>query len=133
MECREVIPINAEADIVRARQTARQLARELGFGSTDQAKIATAVSELARNIVVYAKKGEIVCRVVVHSQRKGIEIIARDEGPGILNIQLALTDGHTTSNSLGIGLPGAKRLMGEMHIESVSGKGTSIMTRKWIS
>ncbi len=133
MESIDVIPINAEIDIIRARQKARDLAKELGFSSTDQAKIATAVSELARNIVVYAKRGTIICKVLSKLHKKGIEIIAHDEGPGIMNIQMALTDGQSTSNGLGIGLPGAKRLMGEMYIESGSGKGTSIMTRKWVN
>jgi serine/threonine-protein kinase RsbT len=129
----EIIMINTEADIVVARQKARELARTLGFSATDQAKIATAVSELARNIVIYAKQGEIVCRILINGQRKGIEIVARDEGPGIANIEMALTDGVSTSNGLGIGLPGARRLMGELHIESASGQGTSIMARKWLS
>ncbi|MDD3269776.1 MAG: anti-sigma regulatory factor [Syntrophomonadaceae bacterium] len=133
MECNEKTIISTEADIVVARQKARELARELGFSATDQAKIATAVSELARNIVVYAQKGEIVCRILINGQRKGIEIVARDQGPGIANIELALTDGISTSNGLGIGLPGARRLMGELHVESASGQGTSIMTRKWLN
>lgn len=133
LEDMDVISINAEIDIIRARQKARDLARELGFSSTDQAKIATAVSELARNIVVYAKKGKIIYKVLSQLQKKGIEIVAQDNGPGITNIQLALTDGQSTSNGLGIGLPGAKRLMGEMQIETAAGKGTSIMTRKWVS
>lgn len=133
MERNEIIVINTEADIVVARQKARELARVLGFSATDQAKIATAVSELARNIVVYAKKGEIVCRILINGQRKGIEIVARDQGPGIANIELALTDGISSSNGLGIGLPGARRLMGELHIESASGQGTSIMARKWLN
>lgn len=133
MERNEIIVINTEADIVVARQKARDLAKVLGFGATDQAKIATAVSELARNIVVYAQKGEIVCRILINGQRKGIEIVARDQGPGIANIEMALTDGISTSNGLGIGLPGAKRLMGELHIESASGRGTSVMARKWLN
>lgn len=133
MERNETTVINTEADIVVARQKARELAKALGFSATDQAKIATAVSELARNIVVYAKKGEIICRILINGQHKGIEIVARDQGPGIANIELALTDGISTSNGLGIGLPGARRLMGELHIESASGQGTSIMARKWLN
>jgi serine/threonine-protein kinase RsbT len=133
LESTDIILINAEIDIIRARQKARDLAQQLGFSSTDQAKIATAVSELARNIVVYAKKGKITYKVLTHLHKKGIEIIAQDEGPGIMNIELALTDGQSTSHGLGIGLPGAKRLMGEMHIESSVGKGTSIITRKWVN
>ncbi|MEN6460883.1 MAG: anti-sigma regulatory factor [Syntrophomonas sp.] len=133
MDLNEIIVINTESDIVVARQKARELAKTLGFSATDQAKIATAVSELARNIVVYAKKGEIVCRILINGQRKGIEIVARDQGPGIANIELALTDGISSSNGLGIGLPGARRLMGELHIESASGQGTSIMARKWLN
>lgn len=133
MECNETININTEADIVVARQKARDLAKGMGFSATDQAKIATAVSELARNIVVYAKEGEIVCRVLISGQHKGIEIVARDQGPGIANIEMALTDGVSTSNGLGIGLPGAMRLMGELHIESASGQGTRISARKWLS
>ena len=87
-----VIPINNEKDIVIARQTARELARKVGFGSTDQAKIATAVSELERNIVVYAQKGEVKVKVLEDSPKRGIEILAIDQGPGIINIQLALTE-----------------------------------------
>ena len=128
-----VIPINNEKDIVIARQTARELARKVGFGSTDQAKIATAVSELARNIVVYAQKGEVKVKVLEDSPKRGIEILAIDQGPGIINIQLALTDGYSSSKGLGIGLPGAQRLMSEFFIDSSLGKGTRVLTRKWVS
>ncbi|MGI5921644.1 MAG: hypothetical protein ACOX6I_07895 [Syntrophomonadaceae bacterium] len=82
---------------------------------------------------MYAQQGEIICRGLFNGSRRGIEIIARDQGPGIVNIEMALTDGVSTSNGLGIGLPGARRLMGELHIESVVGQGTSIMARKWLS
>lgn len=129
----KIVPIYNEHDIICARQIAREIAIDLGFSCTNQAKIATAVSELARNIVMYAKKGELTCKVIKDANRTGIEIVARDDGPGIVNLNLALTDGHTTSHGLGIGLPGAKRLMGEMYVETDSGKGTRITARKWLN
>ncbi len=125
------IPIQSDVDIVDARQRSRALAVELGFSGSDQAVIATAISELARNIVEYAKHGEIVLIVADDGRRRGIQVVAQDEGPGIRDVARALEDGYSTSNSLGLGLPGARRLMDEFYIESEVGKGTTVRMSKW--
>jgi serine/threonine-protein kinase RsbT len=125
------IPIVREEDIVLARQEGRTLARGLGFGLVDQSRIATAISELARNIIRYADRGEVMMRVVDLSGRRGLEIVVTDEGPGIADIALALRDGYTTGGGLGMGLPGTKRLMDEFALESVMGQGTTVTVRKW--
>ena len=126
------VPIKHEADIVTARQQGRALASQLGFSSIDQTLIATAISEVARNIIVHARRGEIILRTVQGNGGKpGIVIVAHDEGPGIPDITLAMQNGHSTINSLGLGLPGAKRMMDEFEIVSEVGKGTTIMMKKW--
>jgi serine/threonine-protein kinase RsbT len=124
------ISITRESDIVVARQTGRALAAELGFSSCDQTLVATAISEIARNIINYAIKGELLLSVVKNGQQ-GISITASDEGPGIRNIEQAMQNGYSSSGSLGLGLPGAKRLMDEFEIESQPGKGTTIRMKKW--
>jgi serine/threonine-protein kinase RsbT len=128
-ECR--VPINSERDIVLARQKGRALATALKFSVGNATLIATAISELARNIVSYAGKGEIVMSVVHAADRTGITIVASDSGPGIADVQLALRDGFSTSGSLGIGLPGVRRLMDEFDINSQLGHGTIITVTKW--
>lgn len=133
MEAEWKVPINSERDIVLARQKGRGLATELGFSVGNATLIATAISELARNIVSYAGNGEIVMRVVRDSDRTGITIVASDSGPGIADLTLALRDGFSTSGSLGIGLPGARRLMDEFDINSQPGRGTIIKVTKWKS
>jgi serine/threonine-protein kinase RsbT len=133
MEAEWKVPINSERDIVLARQKGRALATELGFSVGNATLIATAISELARNIVSYAGNGEIVLRVVRDSDRTGITIVASDSGPGIADLTLALRDGFSTSGSLGIGLPGARRLMDEFDINSQPGRGTIIKVTKWKS
>jgi len=125
------IPIASDLDIVRARQTGRTAASQLGFSSTDLTLIATAISELARNIVMYAKQGEIIVRPVRRSDKQGIVVIARDAGPGIADVRQTLQDGYSTSRSLGLGLPGVRRLMDEFEIESQPGQGTVVTVRKW--
>jgi serine/threonine-protein kinase RsbT len=126
------VAIKHEADIVTARQQGRALAAQLGFSSIDQTFIATAISEVARNIIVYARSGEIVLRNAPRNGGKpGIEVVARDEGPGIPDIELAMQNGYSTANSLGLGLPGAKRMMDEFEIVSEVGKGTTITMKKW--
>jgi len=125
------VPITCDADIVIARQRGRALAAELGVSNTDQALIATAISELARNIVAYAKRGEIVIAGVSRAGRPGIMITARDAGPGIPNIELAMQDGYSTGGGLGLGLSGTRRLMAEFEIASEVGKGTTVITKKW--
>jgi serine/threonine-protein kinase RsbT len=125
------VPIERESDIVVARQAGRQLAAENGFSMTDQTLIATAISEVARNIVVYALKGQIVVSRVEDGARIGIQIVASDSGPGIENLDMAMRDGFSTKNSLGLGLPGARRLMDDFHLASELGQGTTVIMKKW--
>jgi serine/threonine-protein kinase RsbT len=126
------VPIKHAADIVTARQQGRALASQLGFSSIEQTLIATAISEVARNIVVYARSGEIILKTVQRNGSKpGIVIVAHDEGPGIPDVALAMQNGYSTTNSLGLGLPGAKRMMDEFEIVSEVGKGTTITMKKW--
>lgn len=125
------VSINSDQDIVSARQKGRAMAMELGFSSGDATLIATAISELARNIVTYARKGQITLKGVQGSSRVGILVIASDEGPGILDIRQALRDGFSTSGSLGLGLPGVRRLMDEFEITSQPNLGTTVAVKKW--
>lgn len=127
------VPIRSDLDIVTARSMARDLAKKLGFGAIDQARIATAVSELARNIYVHGGGGTVVAREVERSGRKGIELEFEDQGPGISDIEMAMTDGYTTTRSMGMGLPGARRLMDDFDVQSTVGSGTTIICRKWRS
>ena len=123
--------INSDQDIVAARQRGRALAGELGFSAVDSTLIATAISELARNIVSYAGRGEITLKTIQNSTRQGILIVAADEGPGIHDLRQALRDGFSTSGSLGLGLPGVRRLMDEFEIASQPGRGTRVEVKKW--
>lgn len=125
------VAINSDQDIVSARQKGRVMANELGFSSGDATLIATAISELARNIVSYARKGQITLKVVNGLNRQGIAVIASDDGPGIADIRQALRDGFSTSGSLGLGLPGVRRLMDEFDITSQPGQGTVVAVKKW--
>jgi serine/threonine-protein kinase RsbT len=125
------VAINSDQDIVGARQKGRTLAAELGFSSADATLIATAISELARNIVSYARRGEIQLHKIQNAVRQGIMVIASDEGPGIRDIRQALRDGFSTSGSLGLGLPGVRRLMDEFEIASQPGRGTTVTVKKW--
>lgn len=128
----EKVEIKLESDIVLARKAGRELAEELGFGAVDCIKIATAISELARNIFLYAKTGTVtVTQVEVEGRKKGVEVVAEDSGPGIADISKAMRDGYSTSDGLGLGLPGTQRLMDEFELKSETGKGTSIRTVKW--
>ena len=124
------VPIVRESDIVIARQKGRALAAELGFSSCDQTLIATAISEIARNIITYATKGEVSLSTLKNGQR-GLSITAVDEGPGIANLDQAMQNGYSSSGSLGLGLPGAKRMMDEFEISSEPGKGTTVRMKKW--
>ncbi|NJD77623.1 MAG: anti-sigma regulatory factor [Candidatus Methanoperedens sp.] len=126
------VPINSEIDIVTARQKGREMAQQLGFSSTELTLIATAISEVVRNIVEYAKHGELCVDIVQQGDKRGISVIAQDNGPGIPNIKLAMQDGYSTGKSLGLGLPGAKRLMDEFDIVSEVGKGTKVTMKKWV-
>ena len=125
------VAINSDQDIVAARQRGRALAVELGFSAVDSTLIATAISELARNIVSYAGTGEITLKTIQNSTRQGILIVAADEGPGIHDLRQALRDGFSTSGSLGLGLPGVRRLMDEFEIASQPGRGTRVEVKKW--
>ncbi|TAK79200.1 MAG: anti-sigma regulatory factor [Gammaproteobacteria bacterium] len=126
------IPIVTDNDIVSARQQARELAKNSGFSSSELAVIATAISELARNIVSYAKNGTVSISLIEEKGKSGIQIVAQDQGPGIQDLHLAMQEGYSTSNSLGLGLPGVQRLMDSFEINSVIGKGTTIIVRKWV-
>ena len=123
--------INSDQDIVTARQKGRALANELGFSAGDATLIATSISELARNIVSYARRGEITLKIIHASSRSGILVIASDNGPGIRDIRQAMRDGFSTSGSLGLGLPGVRRLMDEFEITSEPGHGTLVTVKKW--
>jgi serine/threonine-protein kinase RsbT len=126
-----VVPIRADVDVVIARQKIRALVSDLRFSGSELTLIATAISEVARNIVSYAGSGEIVMRVVRQGQRRGITVVARDKGPGIADIERAMEDGFSTSRGLGLGLPGSKRLMDEFELVSEVGEGTEITMTKW--
>lgn len=125
------VAIKSDQDIVVARQKGRALAVEVGFSAVDATLIATAISELARNIVAYARMGEIELRSIQDSSRRGILVIASDDGPGIPDLRQAMRDGFSTSGSLGLGLPGVRRLMDEFEIASQPGKGTRVAVKKW--
>jgi serine/threonine-protein kinase RsbT len=126
------IAIESDADVVTARQRARELARNLDLTSTDRTLLATAISEVVRNITTYARRGEVRLRIIRDGDgREGIEVVARDEGPGIADIELALQDGFTTGEGLGLGLPGARRLVDEFDIQSAPSQGTTVTLVKW--
>jgi len=127
------LDIERETDVVKARQKGRELAAALGFSSTDQTLIATAISEVARNIVSYATRGTVTVAKVESQGRIGIEIVAADQGPGIPDVELAMQDGFSTGNSLGFGLPGARRLMDDFELVSQVGMGTTVTLRKWLT
>jgi serine/threonine-protein kinase RsbT len=124
--------IASDSDVVTARQAGRELAMESGFKGSDLTLIATAISEIARNIVVFAGRGEITISPLDTDGRRGVLIVAEDAGPGIPDIAMAMRDGYSTGHSLGLGLPGAKRLMDEFEIVSEVGIGTTIKMRKWL-
>lgn len=132
MDSKSSVRIMKEWDIVAARQMGREIAKNLGFGTVDQARITTAISELARNIYLYAEEGRICFEVVESLEQKGIRVTAADNGPGIKDLSLVMEDGFSTSGGLGAGLPGVRRLMDEFDIESEFGKGTRIVTVKWV-
>ena len=127
------IPISTDADIVKARQAVREFATRAGFSGTDLTVIATAVSEVARNIVRFAEKGEILVELVTGGRRgsRGVRVVARDAGPGIRDVAQAMTDGYSTYHGLGLGLPGARRLMDDFAIVSEPGRGTTVSMTKW--
>ena len=124
------VAVRTDADIVTARQAAREVATRLGFSPTETTSIATAVSEMARNIVRFADSGEVVVTEVT-GPRCGISIVARDAGPGIPDVEQALEDGYSTYRGLGLGLPGARRLMDDFAVVSETGRGTTVTMTKW--
>jgi serine/threonine-protein kinase RsbT len=126
-----LISIRSDSDIVAARQAGRLLARRIGFMGSDLTFIAAAISEVARNIVEYARHGEIELTLTHRGSATGILVVARDRGPGIADLQKAMEDGYSTGSSLGMGLPGARRLMDEFEITSLPGQGTIVSMRKW--
>jgi len=132
MESETRVPINSATDIVIARQKGRALGEALGFTAADLTFIATAISEVARNIVDHAKQGEIILSAAQHGNRHGISITAQDQGPGIKDILRAMQYGYSTRKGLGVGLPGAKWLMDEFIIYSKVGEGTTISMKKWL-
>lgn len=125
------VPIYEEIDIVKAVFGSKDISQSAGFSQNERSMVAIAVSELARNIYKYAGKGVISIGIINTGNRKGIEIIAEDNGPGIENTEKALQDRFSTGNTLGLGLPGVKRIMDEFTIASAPGKGTKITARKW--
>ena len=127
----ERIAIESDADVVTARQRARALAVRLEMPTTDQTLLATAISEIARNITAYAQRGEVLIDVINDGGRRGIRVVAVDEGPGIADVERALTDGFTTGAGLGLGLPGARRLVDEFDIQTAPGEGTRVTLVKW--
>ena len=126
------VAIRTDADVVTARQEARTMGADLGFSSTDLTLLATAISEVARNVTTYAGEGEVELRVVHDRGRSGIEVICRDDGPGIADVELAMQDGYTTGNGLGLGLPGTRRLVDDFDLRTAPGAGTSVRLVKWI-
>ena len=124
-------PIHIEQDVVLARQTARKLATECGMRLIDLTKMVTAVSELARNTMVYGGGGDMDWQILDEDHKVGLRLTFRDEGPGIADIKLAMTDGWTSGSGLGLGLTGAKRLVDEFELDTAPGQGTRITITKW--
>src|SRR5215469_326564 len=132
LEDRKVIPIRTVSDIVTARQQGRDLALQIGFSETESTLIATIISELARNIVLYARTGEIVLEKANEDRYRGIAIVSRDHGPGIPDVQRALVGGYSTSGGLGLGLCGVRRMVDEFYIDTGTDKGTTVTAKKWL-
>lgn len=132
MDYRSSVDIYTEWDIVAARQLGRNEAKRIGFGTVDQARITTAISELARNIYLYAGNGKIEIERLYENDAYGIRIIASDEGPGIEDLRKVMSDGYTTSGGLGAGMPGVRRLMDDFDVVTEPGVGTTITALKWL-
>jgi serine/threonine-protein kinase RsbT len=124
-------PLRSEHDIVLARQQVRRLTQQLGFSLVDQTKMVTAASELARNALIYGRGGTMIWELVQNNARNGLKLLFADEGPGIPNMDLAMTDGWTSGNGLGMGLTGAKRLVNDFEIDSRVGGGTRVTIVRW--
>jgi serine/threonine-protein kinase RsbT len=129
---REVhVKIDLPGDIVAARQQGRALAAQAGFSICESTLITTAISEMSRNILEHASHGEVTISMLKNGSRKGVKIVANDQGPGIADISMVMQDGYSSNSGLGIGLPGTKRLMDEFEIRSKIGKGTTVTVKKW--
>lgn len=131
MAATERLPVASDEDVVAVRSRARELAAELGLSRTDQTVVTTAVSEVARNIVSYAGYGDVSLSVEQRAGRWALVIVARDDGPGIADVGLALNDGYSTAGGLGVGLSGARRLMDSLEVASEVGQGTTVTMVKW--
>ena len=132
MEDEHRLEIGSEHDILTARQRGRELASEAGITGSDLTLVATAISEIARNIVEYAGRGELTLTLIGDGENRGILVVARDHGPGIADVAQAMQDGYSTGRSLGLGLPGARRLMDEFEVDSEEGEGTTVTMKKWM-
>jgi serine/threonine-protein kinase RsbT len=131
VEKADTVPVRSSEDIVRVRQIVRRWAVEAGFSLVDQTKIVTAASEIARNTVDYGGGGTLLFEILREGARRGLRLTFTDQGPGITDIALAMTDGYTTGGGLGLGLSGAKRLSNEFDVRSNPGKGTTVMLARW--
>jgi serine/threonine-protein kinase RsbT len=127
----DTMPINTETDVVQVRQAVRKWSMELHFSLVDQTKVVTAASELARNVLVHGKGGLVHLELLQEGIRRGLRLVFEDQGPGIPDIELALRDGFTTGNGLGLGLSGSKRLVNEFEVASKVGEGTRVTIIKW--
>lgn len=132
MLARSIVPIASSGDIVTARVRGQALALEIGFGMGDQVVVATAISEVARNILNYAGTGRVEVAPAEAGRQRGIQITAIDRGPGIVDVARAMEDGYTTGAGLGVGLPGCRRLMDDFEIDTAPGEGTTVLMRKWL-
>jgi serine/threonine-protein kinase RsbT len=131
VESLETLEIRSSADVVAVRQAARALAEQVGFSLVDQTKLVTAASELARNTIDYGGGGSVRLELVENGVRRGVRLTFEDQGPGILDITMALKDGYTTGRGLGLGLGGARRLVNDFTIDSSPGRGTRVMIARW--
>ena len=131
-ELLEMMPIKSDGDIVRIRRRTRDLSKAQGFKLADVTRVVTAASELARNIYHYAQEDTVHCYALTEGRRKGIKLVFEDKGPGIEDIELVMEEGYSTGNSMGLGLPGAKRLVDKITIESEMGSGTKVEIIKWM-
>ena len=125
------MPVRVEQDVVLARQAVRRVAQECGLRLVDQTKLITAASELARNAVIYGGGGDMDWEILEDGVRSGVRLVFRDQGPGIADLKLAMTDGWTSGSGLGLGLTGAKRLVNEFELDSAPGKGTRVTIARW--
>ena len=126
------VVVAADTDIIEARRRGREFAERIGFSRTDVTLIATAISEIARNMMNYAGSGDLLIRLNEQHNRRSIEIVAEDHGPGIPDVEQALEFGYSTGRGLGLGLPGARRVMDEFEIRSTVGVGTTVVMKKWL-